>query len=163
MLEVTMTATSTRTITQVTPSRGEVVIGQLQQYHFVALVNKLRSTHDGNDSEVGLDDKSIEGDAFRREISGAPLESFLTAESPELNAQVYSIAPGEGQIPILIMTDHHFEELCNPDKFCFGSGGFYENRPKNITLRKYFNQRILDVDGRFARDVEYLFVAQYSV
>ena len=61
------------------------------------------------------------------------------------------------------MTDHHFEELCNPDKFCFGNGGFYQNIPKNITLRKYFNQRILDVDGRLAQDVEYLFVAQYSV
>lgn len=32
-----------------------------------------------------------------------------------------------------------------------------------MTYRKYFNQRVLDVDGRFARDVEYLFVAQYIV
>ena len=31
------------------------------------------------------------------------------------------------------------------------------------TPRKYFNQRILDVDGRFAKDIEYLFVAQYTV
>ncbi len=29
--------------------------------------------------------------------------------------------------------------------------------------RKYFNQRLLDVDGRFARDLDYLFVAQYIV
>ena len=54
------------------------------------------------------------------------------------------------------MTDTQFEELCNPDKFCFGSGDFYEKRPKNIILRKYFNQHILDVDGRFAQDIEYL-------
>ena len=117
MLEITVTmfSTSTHTVTQVAPSLaaslgGEVVIGQLQQYHFVALLNKSGSTHDCGDSEVDLDDKSIEGDIFRREISGAPLESVLTAESPEVNAQVYSVAPG-GQIPIPIMTDHHFEEL----------------------------------------------------
>ena len=28
---------------------------------------------------------------------------------------------------------------------------------------KYFNQRLLDVDGRFARDLDYLFLAQYIV
>ena len=27
----------------------------------------------------------------------------------------------------------------------------------------YFNQHLLDVDGRFARDLDYLFVAQYIV
>ena len=32
-----------------------------------------------------------------------------------------------------------------------------------ITYRRYFNQRLLDVDGRFARDLDCLFVAQYIV
>ena len=31
------------------------------------------------------------------------------------------------------------------------------------SYRKYFNQRLLNVDGRFARDLDYLFVAQYIV
>ena len=30
-------------------------------------------------------------------------------------------------------------------------------------MRKYFNQRLLDADGRFARDIEYLLTAQYAV
>lgn len=34
---------------------------------------------------------------------------------------------------------------------------------KQLTVRKYFNQRLLDVDGRFAKDVEYLLTAQYAV
>ena len=34
-------------------------------------------------------------------------------------------------------------------------------RPRKLTYRKYFNQRLLDVDGRFSRD--HLFVAQYIV
>ena len=36
-------------------------------------------------------------------------------------------------------------------------------RHHKLTYRKYFNQRLLDVDGRFAHDIDYLFVAQYIV
>ena len=61
------------------------------------------------------------------------------------------------------MTDATFEAMCNPDKFCFGTGTVSSARPRNLTRRKYFNQRLLDVDGRFAKDLEYLFVAQYIV
>ena len=61
------------------------------------------------------------------------------------------------------MTDPKFEEMCSPDKYPLGKKGIIAQRPRQITPRKYFNQRILDVDGRFAKDIEYLFVAQYTV
>jgi hypothetical protein len=75
----------------------------------------------------------------------------------------YSVAPAEGQRPLFIMTDPHFEELSNPQMYPLGSGGYDTDRIKRITYRKYFNQRLLDVDGRFARDVDYIFVSQYIV
>ena len=53
--------------------------------------------------------------------------------------------------------------MSNPEKFLFGDGGFNTERTKNITYRKYFNQRLLKVDGRFSRDLDYLFMAQYVV
>lgn len=35
---------------------------------------------------------------------------------------------------------------------------------KRLTVRKYFNQRLLDADGRFSKNVEYLLTAQqYTV
>ena len=37
------------------------------------------------------------------------------------------------------------------------------NREKKLTVRRYFNQRLLDADGRFCKDVEYLLTAQYAV
>ena len=74
----------------------------------------------------------------------------------QVRTHLYSIAPAEGQKPISIMTDSSFEEMSNPDKFCFGTGGFHTERPRKISYRKYFNQRLLDVDGRFARDMDYL-------
>ena len=61
------------------------------------------------------------------------------------------------------MTDPHFESMSNPAKFPYGTGCFSSDRPQKMTYRKYFNQRLLDVDGRFAKDVDYLFTAQYIV
>ena len=61
------------------------------------------------------------------------------------------------------MTDKNFEAMCNPNKFPYGTGTFDTTRERKLTYRKYFNQRLLDVDGRFARDLDYLFVAQYIV
>lgn len=61
------------------------------------------------------------------------------------------------------MKDPQFELMCNPDKFCSGKGGFGMQREKKLTYRKYFNARLLDIDGRFAKDLDYLFVGQYIV
>ena len=88
---------------------------------------------------------------------------MTSLENPEALDQIVSIAPAEGQRPSVIMTDKEFEAMFNPDKFCFGTGAFSISRPRKLTYRKYFNQRLLDVDGRFAMDLDYLFVAQYIV
>ena len=53
--------------------------------------------------------------------------------------------------------------MCNPTKYPCGNFGLLANREKRLTVRKFFNQRLLDADGRFARDVEYLLTAQYAV
>ena len=81
----------------------------------------------------------------------------------EAFGQTVSIAPAEGQKPLSIMADAEFQAMVNPHKFCFGKGTLNTERPKKLTYRKYFNLRLLDVDGRFARDIDYLFVAQYIV
>ena len=82
----------------------------------------------------------------------------------ELDAdKAYSVAPGENQKPLNLFTDEHFEELSNLTKHPYGSGGINIQRQRTITVRKYFNQRLLHVDGRFAKDIEYLLAAQYAV
>ena len=148
----------------------EVYIGLILQYHYVGL-DKLvdasgldNSTTDstGNNDPLG-DEVIAEGDEHIRQITGGPQASMMTLENPEAFGHAISIAPAEGQKPLSIMTDAEFEAMVNPDKFCFGKGTFNTERPKKLTYRKYFNQRLLDVDGRFARDLDYLFVAQYIV
>lgn len=101
-----------------------------------------------------------EGDEHALQVTGGPQASMMCNETPEATI---SIAPAEGQKPLFFMTDHNFEGMFNPDKFCFGDGTFRSKRPRKLTYRKYFNQRLLDVDGRFARDLDYLSVAQFIV
>ena len=88
---------------------------------------------------------------------------MMTIENPEAHAEVVCVAPAEGQRPLSIMTDFNFEAMSNPDKFPIGGGCFGIDRPRKLTYRKYFNQRLLNVDGRFSKDIDYLFVGQYIV
>jgi hypothetical protein len=53
--------------------------------------------------------------------------------------------------------------LANPSKYPYGRGGLSTKRQRKITARKYFNQRLLHKDGRFASDIDYLLAAQYTV
>ena len=159
--------------------QSEIFIGLILQYHYVGL-DKLpvcgasvqqhaqSSPNDTNTNSdnvhESLDDATIdEGDEHRRQISGAPMASMMCVENPETSKEIICVAPAEGEKPLNIMTDSNFEAMSNPDKFPFGNGTFSSERPKKLTYRKYSNQRLLDVDGRFARDLDYLFVAQYIV
>ena len=94
-----------------------------------------------------------------------PYNSCLLREN-EVDAttdNIFAIAPGEGHKPISILQDKHFEEMCNPTKYPTGKFGLITERKIKLTVRKYFNRRLLDADGRFARDTEYLLTAQYAV
>ena len=87
----------------------------------------------------------------------------MFVEDPEAELQIFSVAPGQGHIPIRFVDDNKFEELSFPEKFCYGIGGYHSERATKLHWRRYFNQRLLDIDGRFAKDLHYLFVAQYIV
>ena len=88
---------------------------------------------------------------------------MMCVENPESFRHTMCVAPAEGQKPLNIMTDANFEAMSNPEKFPYGSLTYTSDRPRKLTYRKYLNQRLLDVDGRFARDLDYLFVAQFIV
>ena len=165
----------------------EMSVGLIKQYHYVGLDKMCDSSiqqttqnaqtisaenvtvantdsHDTETADDALDDAVIEeGDEHRIQISGAPMASMMCVENPESFREIICVAPAEGEKPLNIMTDSNFEAMSNPDKFPFGVGTYSSERPRKLTYRKYFNQRLLDVDGRFSRDLDYLFVAQYIV
>ena len=95
-------------------------------------------------------------------VCGLPYETSMIRENPELTDKEISFAPAEHEKPLPLLSDTHFEELANPDKYPDGKNALTADRPKQIDARRYFNQRLLDVDGRFARSIEYLLSAQYA-
>ncbi|XP_057716041.1 uncharacterized protein LOC130931338 [Corythoichthys intestinalis] len=74
---------------------------------------------------------------------------------------VLNVAPGEGNNPVKLLSDMTNEAKCFPVLFPRGMNTFHECRHQRLTLARYFNNRILHADGRFARNVEYIFYAQY--
>ena len=57
------------------------------------------------------------------------------------------------------------EELSHPDKFPLGRDRFNDpicTRATKLSLKQYICARLLYADGRFARDVNYIFVQQYA-
>ena len=95
-----------------------------------------------------------------QELTGDPLPSVVQFEN--LENQIYQCAPGENNIPKYILLDNDFEVLAFPDLFPYGSGDYHSaNRKVKLPIRKYFQQCLLNVDGRFPQNIEYLFCAQY--
>ncbi|XP_029901985.1 uncharacterized protein LOC115355355 [Myripristis murdjan] len=74
---------------------------------------------------------------------------------------ILNIAPAEGNSPVRMLSDHTNEAKCFPVLFPAGDKTFHDGRSHHLTLSRYLNNRIMHADGRFARNVEYIFFAQY--
>ena len=115
---------------------------------------------DTSDSETDIDTEVVEEQIAinkRQELTGNPLTSVLQFEN--LENQIYQCAPEENNISKYILLDNDFEVLAFPDLFPYGSGGYHSaNRKVKLPIKKYFQQQLLNVDGRFAQNIEYLFV-----
>ncbi|XP_078691416.1 uncharacterized protein LOC144921886 isoform X1 [Branchiostoma floridae x Branchiostoma belcheri] len=165
-IEITKTS-STDWTTEICPKQGRsentVTIGLMGELHYVAL--EKADTEPTQETRHEMEDEE-DRIAFEQtsKVQGVPYDTLLQHEQViDDSDRTYSVAPGENQQPCPFFSDKHFEVLANPEKYPFGKGGFSEERSKHITPRKFFNQRLLHVDGRFAKDIDYLFAAQYAV
>ena len=148
------------------PTRAVLHLGLIGQFHYVSLIPLTTSVTENHvtESEEQQDNEDEQEFNHQAQLRGLPFDTVMHRQDGNASEDsIFSIAPGEGQKPIAILSDDHFEEMCNPAKYPYGSFGLKANREKRLTVCKYFNQRLLDVDGRFARDVEYLLTAQCAV
>nr|XP_034322337.1 uncharacterized protein LOC117688395 [Crassostrea gigas] len=74
---------------------------------------------------------------------------------------VYDIAPGEGKNPVRMLQEPGNEAKAFPCHFPSGRFSWNEERSEKLTLSRYFNNRLMNVDNRFARDSNYIFFSQY--
>ena len=90
-------------------SVGTVNLGLIEQFHYVALIHN-EPDPEANATEIAQDEAAFE---HACKVKGAPFETCLVPENPELEGKIFSVAPGEGQKPPPILTDPKFEETCN--------------------------------------------------
>ena len=120
-------------------------------------VETIDTESDDEDTELLEEQVAVN---HRQELTGDPLPSVVPFEN--LENQIYQCAPGENNILKYILLDNDFEVLAFLDLFPYGGGGYHGiNRKVKLPIRKYFQQCLLNVDGRFAQNIEYLFCAQY--
>ena len=74
---------------------------------------------------------------------------------------VYNLAPGEGRNPVKMLQEDGNEAKTFPYLFPSGQNTWNENRDIRITLCRYFHNRLMNADNRFARDSNYIFFSQY--
>ena len=77
---------------------------------------------------------------------------------------IYNCAPGKNNLLKYVLLDDDFELLAFPDLFPYRCEGYnYTDRSVKLPIRKYFQERLLNVDGQFAENIEYIFCAQHIV
>ena len=112
-----------------------------------------------DDSELLEDQIALE---WKENLTGHVLPSMLQFENLE-NA-IFQCASGQNNISRYILLDDEFEVLAFPDLFPLGCFSYYsEQRSVKLLLQKYSQQRLLNVDGRFAKNIEYIFCAQHMI
>lgn len=74
---------------------------------------------------------------------------------------VFNIAPAEGNNPVRMLQEAGNEAKTFPCHFPSGRFSFDEQRDKRETLARYFNNRLMNADNRFAKDTNYIFYSQY--
>ena len=105
-----------------------------------------------------------EGD---QQTGGIILESCLQPidfadELLTFSEGIYNIAPAEGNKPVNFFRTPKLESMAFPVQFPTSVNTFDDVRPIKLTPSSYFKSRLMCVDGRFARDTEYLFFAQVA-
>ena len=100
-------------------------------------------------------------DNVEDKVRGLKFNTCLQPSDRQYAATELSLAPAEGQTPLDFMLDTNAEVLAFPAKFPHGTGGLTDERDTALTPKKYFIQRLLNKDKRFAGDANYLFYAQY--
>ena len=74
-----------------------------------------------------------------------------------------NFAPAEGKVPVNFMDQEHWDIKSWPTLHLDGKFGRDHKRKVKLTTQNYFQQRILNVDQRFARTPGYIFAAMSHV
>ena len=137
---------------------GEIITNDGKRHQ-----NMDDSESDKSDGEEDENLKEAQKDHDRRaDITIGSTSTCVQFTDPDEIA--FSIAPGQDAIPKFILMDKEFEVLAFPNLFPKGKGGKETDIPREreIDTRRYINQRLLNKDPRFSKNIEYIFAFQYA-
>ena len=77
--------------------------------------------------------------------------------------KIYDLAPGQGQVPTNWIRDEKFDVIAFPELFPDGKGGINQERKVKITKGDFYSTRFLNNDKKYAKNSDYLFVAQQNI
>ena len=145
-------------MTQSQIERGMNQCNAIDMDNVQCLSNK-NSSDDEDERQYQEDVKESERKA---DITIGSSVTCIQFENPDEVA--FSIAPGQNAIPKFILMDECFEALAFPNLLPYGKFGFdvLEPRERELNLRRYVNQRLLNKDARFSQSMEYIFAFQYA-
>ena len=135
-------------------TRGESTISDVEPSSESDNTEPVAQDSDVEPSDSGNDS---DRDVVMDKVRGLSFSTCLQPTDPQYTATALCVAPAEGQHPLDFMLDYSCEALTFPAKFPFGGGTFTDERDVPITVKKYFVQRLLNRDKRFASDASYLF------
>merc|ERR1719209_544453 len=128
---------------------------------------------DGEDElEIAMEEEEedIQNDPVRRQhfnyneystlVNGHP-DIFLDSEGNQMAN--LDFAPGEGKRPVSFLDQKHWDVKTWPTLLPDGKFGLSHERTVKLTKQNYFQQRLLNVDDRFAKTPGFLFGAMSVV
>lgn len=127
------------------------------------LWSSLVNTYDDNsEAETDDEDNTSDEEDERSRLSGLLFNSCIQQKDITSDTNlILNYVPGENKHPLSFHSDDHSEDFSFPQLLPSGKYGFSMPRVKKLSLKKYFQTRILCHDTRFASNVEYIFYAQY--
>ncbi|XP_062409039.1 uncharacterized protein LOC134100005 [Sardina pilchardus] len=129
--------------------------------------NTKQETPDNSDDENVPEEQAEEDVTYIKDQNGLLSDTSLQpvdlgSEIIDQNFQdILNVAPGEGNSPVRLLSDKTNEAKCFPVLYPSGGPTFHDERESKITLSRYLNTRILNADGRFAQNTDFIFYAQY--
>ena len=74
--------------------------------------------------------------------------------------KVIDMAPGQSKVPTNWIREKDHDTIAFPEIFSDGKGGINAERPVKITKGDFYSSKFLNHDKRYAKNSDYLFVAQ---
>jgi len=90
-------------------------------------------------------------------------ETTVTSPNTQSGTASFEIAPGEGKVPTNIMRENDWDVKAFPTLYPTGKYGLHHSREISLSMQKYFQQRLFNIDTRFSSNPAYLFSAVYVI